>query len=133
MPFQRLNQNIFFLGFELVEEAYCVMENGIRIFRGEAMHLEWWTPSIGCNGRIDKDLEVWIKVVGLPLHLRTKEILKKVGNGCGGFVALDKDTEQRKDLRWVRILVKKNRTGKPSSTNMLAGAKSYELQIWWEI
>ena len=131
--FQQLNQNLFFLDFDLVEEAYWVMENGSRIFRGEAMHLEWWSPSTGCKGRIEEDQEVWIRVVGLPLHLWTEEILKKVGNGCGGFVALDKDTEQRKDLRWARILVKKDRTGKPSSANLLAGARSYELQIWWEI
>ena len=116
-----------------MEEAYWVMENGSRIFRGEAMHLEWWTPSTGCKGRIEEDPEVWIRVVGLPLHLWTEEIMKKVGNGCGGFVALDKDTEQRNDLRWDRILVKKDRTGKPSSANLLAGARSYELQIWWEI
>ena len=72
-------------------------------------------------------------MVGLPLHLWIEQILKKIGNGCGGYIALDKDTEQRKDLRWARILVKKDMTGKPSLANLLAGARSYELQIWWEI
>ena len=133
VQFQQLNQNIFFLDFELEEEAYWVMENGSRICRGEVMILEWWSPSTGCNGRIEEDQEVWIRAVGLPLHLWTEEILKKVGNGCGGFIALDKETEQRKDLRWARILVKKDRTRKPTSANVLAGARSYELQIWWEI
>ena len=133
MLLQKLNQNLFFLYFDLVEEAYWVMENGSRIFRGEAMHLEWWSPSIGCRGRTEEVHEEWIRVVGLPLHLWTVEILKKVRNACGGFIALDKDTEQRNDLRWARILVKKERTGKPSSANLLAGARSYELQIWWEI
>ena len=110
VQFQQLNQNIFFLDFELEEEAYWVMENGSRICRGEAMFLEWWSPSTGCNGRIEEEQEVWLRVVGLPLHMWTEEILKKVGNGCGGFVAMDKETEQRKDLRWARILVKKDRT-----------------------
>ena len=131
--FQQLNHNLFFLDFELAEEAYWVMENGSRICRGEAMHLEWWSPSTGCKGSTEEDQEVWIRVVGLPLHLWTEQILKKVGNGCGGYIALDKNTEQRKDLRWARILVKKDRTEKPSSANLLAGARSYELQIWWEI
>ena len=72
-------------------------------------------------------------MVGLPLHLWTGEILKKVGDSCGGFVALDKETALRTDLLWARILVKMNSTGKPSSVNLLAGARSYELQIWWEI
>ena len=131
--FQQLNQNLFFLDFELVEEAYWVMDNGSRIFRGGAMYLEWWSPSTGCKGRVEEEQEAWIRVLGLPLHLWTEEILKKVGNGCGGYVAMDKETEQRKDLRWARILVKQDRKGKPSSAHLLVGARSYELQLWWEI
>ena len=110
------------------------MENGIRIFRGGVLQLEWWTPSTGCMGRKGQETEIWIRVVGLPLHLWTGEILKKVGDSYGGFVALDEESTFKKDLQWARILVKKkNSTGKPSSVNLLAGARSYELQIWWEI
>ena len=72
-------------------------------------------------------------MVGLPLHLCTREILKKVGDNSGGFVAMDKGTTLRTDLRWARILVKRNGMGKPSFVNLLAGARSYELQIGWEI
>ena len=97
------------------------------------MHLEWWTPSIGCMGSKGQDQEAWIRVVGLPLHLWIGEILKKVGDSCGGFVAMDKGTSLRTDLLWARIQVKMNSIGKPSSVNLLARAKSYELQIWWEI
>ena len=72
-------------------------------------------------------------MVGLPLHLWTREILKKVGDNCGGFVALDEGTTSKTDLHWARILVKMNSNVKPASVNLLAGARSYELQIWWEI
>ena len=106
------------------------MENGSRIFRGEVMHLEWWTPSTGCMGSKSQDQEAWIRVVGLPLHLWIGEILKKVGDSCGVFVAMDKGTALRTDLLWARIRVKMNSIGKPSSVNLLARAKSYELQIW---
>ena len=70
---------------------------------------------------------------GLPLHPWTEDILKKVEDRCGGLVFLDKETTQRKDLWWARILVKNSSSRKPSSVNLLAGARSYELQIWWEI
>ena len=133
MLFYPLNQNLFFLGFDSSEEANWVMENGSRIFRGEVLHLEWWTQLTGCTRRKGQDQEAWIRVVGLPLHLWTREILKKVGDSCGGFVALDKETTLRTDLLWAKILVKMNSTRKPSSVNLLAGARSYELQIWWEI
>ena len=131
--FQKLSQKLFLMGFESVEEAEWVMENGSRIFRGEVMFLEWWSPSIGCEGREKQESEVWIRVVGLPLHLWLEEILKELGDKCGGFVGMDNATIHRKDLRWARILVKNSCSRKPSSVNMLAGARSYELQIWWEI
>ena len=131
--FQKLSHKLFFMSFESVEEAEWVMENGRGIFRGEAMFLEWWSPSTGCEGRTDQDSEVWIRVFGLPLHLWTEDILKELGDRCGGFVVMDKETTHKKDLRWARILVKNSCSRKPSSVNMLAGARNYELQIWWEI
>ena len=70
---------------------------------------------------------------GLPLHLWTKDILKKLGDRCGGFVVMDNETTHMEDLRVARILVKNSSYRKPSSVNLLAGARSYELQIWWEI
>ena len=48
MLFHHLNQNLFFMGFDSSEEANWVMENGSGIFRGEVLHLEWWTPSTSC-------------------------------------------------------------------------------------
>ena len=63
----------------------------------------------------------------------TEDILKKLGDRCRGFVFMDKETTYRKDLRWARILVKNSSSRKPSLVNPLAGARSYELQIWWEI
>ena len=43
------------------------------------MQLEWWTPSSGCKGRRGQESEVWIRVVGLPLHLWTRENFEKSG------------------------------------------------------
>ena len=46
---------------------------------------------------------------------------------------MDKGKALRTEVLWARILVKMNGKKKPSSINILAGARSYELQIWWEI
>ena len=128
-----LNQNLFFMGFELPEEAIWVMENGNRICRGGVMQLEWWSPSSGCKGIRDQETEAWIRVVGLPLHLWTGEILKKVGDSCGGFVAMDEGTTSKTELLWARILVKMSSNAKHDSVNLIEGDRSYEVQIWWEI
>ena len=121
------------MGFNLSAEADWVMENGSRICRGEVLLLERWTPSTGCTRSRGLNQEAWIRVVGLPLHLWTEEILVTIGDSCGGFVAMDKETSLMKNLLWARILVKMKRAGRPTSVNLLAGAKSYEIQLWWEI
>ena len=72
-------------------------------------------------------------MVGLPLHLWTGENLKKVGDICGGFVAMDEGTASKTDLLWARILVKMNYNAKHDSVNLIAGDRVYEVQIWWEI
>ena len=96
------------------------------------MQLEWWSPSSGCKGVRDTEKEVWIRVVGLPLHLWTGEIMKKVGDSCGGFVAMDEGTTTKTDLIWARILVKINVNAKHHLVNLIEGNRSYEVQIWWE-
>ena len=133
MFFYPLNHNLFFMGFDSTEEADWVMENGSRICRGEALILERWTPSTGCTGSKSQNQEAWIRVVGLPLHLWTEEILVTIGDSCGGFVAMDKETSLMKNLLRARILVNMKSSGRPTSVNLLAGARSYEIQLWWEI
>ena len=128
-----LNQKFFFMGFELSEEAIWVMENGCRICKGGVLQLDWWSQSSGCKGLGEKEKEVWIRVVGLPLHLWTGENLKKVGDSCGGFVAMDEGTASKTDLLWARILVKMNSNAKHDSVNLIAGDRVYVVQIWWEI
>ena len=133
MFFHLLNQNLFFMGFDLTEEADWVMENGSRICRGEALLLERWTPSTGCTRSNGQNQEAWIRVVGLPLHLWTEEILVTIGDSCGGFVAMDKETSLMENLLWARILVKMKGSDRPTYVILQAGARSYEIQLWWEI
>ena len=33
-----------------------------------------------------------MRVVGLPVHLWSRKILEKIGDVCGGFLAVDEDT-----------------------------------------
>lgn len=45
---------------------------------------------------------------------------------------MDKETDLRMELRWARLKVRMERKEKPSTVNILVGARSYELQMWWE-
>ena len=109
-----LNEDLFFLEFDLPEKAKWVLESGRRSFKGGFLQLERWSPKSGCIRRKGSVQEAWIIVVGLPLHLWTPEILKQLGDACGGFLALDKVTEMKTEVKWARMLIKS--TGKSRSS-----------------
>ena len=128
-----LNENLMFLEFESLEEAKWVLESVRRSFKGDLLQLEWWSLESVCIRQKATVKEAWIRVVGLPLLLWTPEILKKIGDACGGFLALEKETTLRTKVMWARILVKLVGKTRPSVVNILEGLRSFELQIWWEI
>ena len=128
-----LNADLLMVEFDSPEKAKWVLESGRRSFSGGVLQMERWRPEAGCVRSKDSAQEVWIRVVGLPLHLWKPEILRQIGDACGGFVTLDKNIEERKEVKWARILIKVEGNFRPSVVNILEGPRSYELQIWWEI
>ena len=128
-----LNEDLLFLEFDSPEEARWVLDLGRRSFKGGFLQLEWWRPQSGCIRHKGAVQEAWIRVVGLPLHLWTLEILKKIGDACGGFLALEKVTTLRTEVMWARMSIKLIGKSRPSAVNVLEGSRSFELQIWWEI
>ena len=122
-----------FLEFDIPEEAKWVLEAGRKSFNWDLLQLEWWRPDVGCTRNKGVLKEAWIRVVGLPLHPWQLEILKNIGNTCGGFLALDKETALRVKVTRARMLVKVGEKTRPSVVNILEGSRSFELQIWWEI
>ena len=128
-----LNEDLFLLEFDEPEKAKWVLDSGSKSFKGGTLQLEWWSPESGCLRRKDLGQEVWIRVVGLPLHLWTPEILRKIGDACGGFVAVDKNTELKTEVKWVRMLVRMVGKPRPSVVNILEGPRAFEMQIWWEV
>ena len=98
-----LNQDLLYLEFDSPNETRRVLETGKRSFRDDFLQLKWWDPSVGCVSKKDQVKEAWIEIVGLPLHLWTREILGRIRDSCGGFKAINKGTALRIDLLWARI------------------------------
>ena len=71
--------------------------------------------------------------MGLPISLWVPSILRRVGDECGGFVAMDPLTEKMENLRWARILVKTKGGKLPSSLEIGVEGISYNLPLWWEV
>ena len=80
-----LNTDLLFFEFADPKDAKWVFEVGRRSFGGSSLHFEWWNPKSGCVKRKEVVKEAWIRVVGLPLHLRKNEIFKRIIDSCGVF------------------------------------------------
>ena len=70
--------------------------------------------------------------MGLPVHLWNQNVLKKIGDECGGFITVDEDTSSLVELFWARILVKCKGRDTPKTAEVRAGSRSYLLQLWWQ-
>ena len=101
-----LGRGLMLFEFQLLSQAERVLAKGKRRVKDNVLFLEKWYPKVGCfcNGaNANKD---WVRVVGLPLHLWNCEVFKLIGDGCGGFFAVDENTNSMAELQWARSLVK---------------------------
>ena len=121
------------LEFELAVEARKVIAARKRSVGRIQVELELWSPSLGCLEEGEIREEVWVRVKGLPLSLWVPTILRRVGDECGGFVAMDPSTEKKENLRWARIMVKTKRGELPSSLVIGVEGIYYNLPLWWEV
>ena len=60
---------LIFFEFEDAGEAKWVLHIGVKWFRGKGLFLDWWNPSVGCLIEDKEFCEVWVRILGLPLHL----------------------------------------------------------------
>ena len=129
----RLEKNRVLLEFELLGEAIRVMSSGKRSFGGFHLGLERWNPRNGCSEEGEITNEVWVRIVGLPLSLWNLTILRRVGEECGGFIAMDPRTEKLQELQWARILIRTDGEDLPSVLEIAVEEKVYSLVLWWEL
>ena len=118
--------------FESVREKKWALNFSQRSFKSLALHLVNWNQSIGCSESADLGREAWVRVFGLQIHLWSCNILKKIGDGCGGFIELEEESFSALVLSWATILVRVNSRRLPQSIEVEDGFCS-SLHLWWEI
>ena len=109
------------------------MRLGLSLFEGRRLLLEWRRLDVGrfredaCVGKL------WVRVLGLPVHLWGREFFKWLGDACGGFVAVDEETTERRNLKWARTLIKSSVRKTSSQLFVVDREVVYAAQLWWEI
>ena len=91
-------KGLMLFDFELPFKAERVLTRGKRSIKENFIILDRWNPEVGCLCKNSNADEAWVRVVGLPLHLWSLEVFKRIGDGCGGFVVVDEDTRSLFEL-----------------------------------
>ncbi|RVX23154.1 hypothetical protein CK203_000908 [Vitis vinifera] len=89
-----------------VGRSWKALNLGRILVRGFFLRLEKWSPETGCLMEGEKKSEAWVRIVGLPVSLWDRAILRRVGKECRGFLAIDSQMKKLEELQWARILVK---------------------------
>ena len=126
-----LGRGLLLFEFELPSEAERVLARGKRSIKENFLILERWNPKVGCLCKDSFANEAWVRVVGLPLHLCSREVFKRIGDGCGGFVIVNEDIDSLSELQWARILVKCAERDLPNSAHVVVGSGCYSFHLWW--
>lgn len=71
--------------------------------QGTSLKLDWWSPTKGAVHNSTRFDWFWIRALGLPLHLWNKDVMKEIGDACGGRLENEEETELKNHLRWARI------------------------------
>ncbi|RVW99755.1 hypothetical protein CK203_029302 [Vitis vinifera] len=87
-------------------EAELVLLKGNKRFKERGFLLQRWRLEVGCFWNEIHAKEVWVRIVGISLHLWSREVFKRIGETCGGFIAIDEKTIFFSQLQWTYILVR---------------------------
>ena len=131
----KLERGKVLLEFELLVEAKKALNYGKILVGGLLLRLEKWSPETGCLVEGEKRSEAWVRIGGLPVSLWDRDILRRVGEECGGFLAVDTQTEKLEELQWASILVKLNGEELPNVVEIWVEEVCYVyvLTLWWEV
>ncbi|KAH7858294.1 hypothetical protein Vadar_022126 [Vaccinium darrowii] len=110
--------------FPSFEEAQRVLKVKWS-FEGRSLDLEWWSPVGSCVKKGDGISDVWIRILGHPLHMWDSEVFRARGNTCGEFLRVDVETSQRTHFRWAKIAVRAVPTEIPMSVKIAMGGNTY--------
>lgn len=87
---------------------------------------------VGTIPRYKRINQMWIRLLGLPLHLWSPKVFKEVGEVCGGWLETEEETELKNHLKWARIKVRGDGTSIPKIVKIEIEGVLFEIQVWCE-
>ncbi|KAA0044333.1 hypothetical protein E6C27_scaffold46G00570 [Cucumis melo var. makuwa] len=98
--------------FKNVEQANLICKNkGWTTVGRFYVKFEEWNQKAHASPKVIPSYGGWIKVRGVPLHAWNLESFIQIGDACGGFMEVAKETRELTDLIEASIRVKDNYSG----------------------
>ncbi|KAK3019113.1 hypothetical protein RJ639_003795, partial [Escallonia herrerae] len=98
--------------------------------------LDIWNPLVGVIEGIKPEC-VWIRVVGLPLHIQGDDLWRKIEYRCGGFLWFDENCNKVSKLKKPECYINHDNrnmeerlTGSPDIDNWIREAKESTVNFW---
>lgn len=66
---------------------------------------------------------------GLRLRLWCRELFRKIGDSCGGFITVDEETAYLQHLQWAKVLVRSNGNSTPGSLQVVDAIQWYQRGV----
>ena len=125
-----LGKGMWLIEFDSKKEVDMILREGSRNLGNFSFSLEKWSEEVGCMMGTEEEAEAWVRIIGLPVHLWSRSILRKIDDSCRGFLAVDEDTTFMENLCWARIRVMWDGKSYPQFVEASVGPKRYETQLW---
>ncbi|CAN1135346.1 hypothetical protein LINPERHAP2_LOCUS8783 [Linum perenne] len=110
------------------EEVNRVVALGRTLFGTSQVFLDRWTSEAGRARLLRKEGAMWIVAKGIPLHIRSVDLFRQIGEVCGGFVEHD---SQWCPLSSVRIKVAGSGSV-PENVVVRHLDEVFDIRIWKE-
>ncbi|CAN1279443.1 hypothetical protein LINPERPRIM_LOCUS17024 [Linum perenne] len=101
--FSSIEDNLWLLNVSSRTVALRIMALKRWKFKDWSILMDTWTETAGRSQCLEKSNEAWVVVRGIPLHLRSIELFRKIGEFCDGFIC----AEDGLSLSSIRLKVKR--------------------------
>ena len=68
--------------------------------------------------------------MGLLLCLWHTDFFRQVGDACGGYLGVDKETMGNRNLQWARVLIKTNGKKVLGELQVVVGDLFFLVNLW---
>ena len=80
-----MGKRLWLFKFDNKKEADRILKLGSRKMGNFSIFLKKWSEDVGCNNGREGHEEAWVRLLGLPVHLWSRSILRNIGDSLEVF------------------------------------------------